>query len=85
MADDRFLFLVASPLSVPPSLTAQTLLITSSTLSSAETVSFPAPEDPASTLTVSGSELIKKLVEKYKAEGAATAEAEFVVKGQEPA
>jgi hypothetical protein len=66
-------------------LTAQSLLITSNSLSTIESVSFPSPEDPATTITVSGSVLISKVVDKLKSEGAATAEAEFHVKGQEPA
>ncbi|KAK4049113.1 ribose-phosphate pyrophosphokinase 1 [Microbotryomycetes sp. JL221] len=74
----------ASPLSVPPSLAAQTLLVTSASLASAGTLTVPSPVDPAQPLSLSSTD-ISGVIAKLESEGAATKEAEFAVKGEESA
>ncbi|GAA5845970.1 hypothetical protein JCM9279_004741 [Rhodotorula babjevae] len=72
----------ASPLSLPPSLAASTLLITSSSLSSAPALSIPSPSDPSQSLTLSHDDWHKAVLQ-LKQEGAALKEAEFLLKGAE--
>ncbi|GAA6002214.1 proline--tRNA ligase [Rhodotorula paludigena] len=70
----------ASPLSLPPSLAPSTLLITSSSLSSAPALSIPSPTDAAQQLVLSHADW-HKAVFQLKTEGAALKEAEFLLKG----
>ncbi|POY74777.1 putative Proline--tRNA ligase, or putative Glutamate--tRNA ligase [Rhodotorula taiwanensis] len=74
----------ASPLSLPPSLAPSTLVITSNSLPSASAVSVPSPSDPSSALVLAAADF-RKVVDQLKQEGAAVKEAEFAVKGAEPA
>lgn len=73
----------ASPLSLPPSLAPSTLIVTSSSLSSASSLSIPSPSDPAQSLTLSHDDWHKAVLQ-LKQEGAALKEAEFLLKGVEP-
>lgn len=76
----------ASPLSLPPSLAPSTLVITSTSLPTASAVSVPSPSDPtAEPALVLATADWQKIVDQLKQEGAAHKEAEFVVKGAEPA
>lgn len=70
----------ASPLSLPPSLAPSTLLITSSSLSSAPALSIPSPTDAAQQLVLSHADWHKAVLQ-LKTEGAALKEAEFLLKG----
>ncbi|GAA6027257.1 hypothetical protein JCM8097_002532 [Rhodosporidiobolus ruineniae] len=72
----------ASPLSLPPSLASSTLLITSSSLASAPTVTVPSPEDPSQQVSLSNEDW-HKVVLQLKQEGAALKEVEFLLKGVE--
>ncbi|KPV75436.1 uncharacterized protein RHOBADRAFT_26761 [Rhodotorula graminis WP1] len=72
----------ASPLSLPPSLAASTLLITSSSLSLASALSVPSPSDPSQALILSQDDWHKAVLQ-LKQEGAALKEADFLVKGAE--
>ncbi|GAA6048257.1 hypothetical protein JCM3770_006507 [Rhodotorula araucariae] len=72
----------ASPLSLPPSLAPSTLIITSSSLSSASALSVPSPADPTQPLTLSPDDWHKAVLQ-LKHEGAAVKEADFLVKGVE--
>lgn len=73
-------FLLASPLSVPTSMTSSTLLISSDSI---ESVTLPSPVQPSETLSLSSSEW-SKLLETLSSEGAATKQLAFAVKGSEP-
>lgn len=70
----------ASPLSLPTSLAPSTLLLTSTTLS-AQSLALPSPLDPTTMLSLSSAEWAK-VVESLVAEGAATKEVEFALKGE---
>ncbi|GJN89250.1 hypothetical protein Rhopal_002229-T1 [Rhodotorula paludigena] len=70
----------ASPLSLPPSLAPSTLLITSSSLSSAPALSIPSPTDASQQLVLSHADWHKAVLQ-LKTEGAALKEAEFLLKG----
>ncbi|KAM0787825.1 hypothetical protein ACM66B_003879 [Microbotryomycetes sp. NB124-2] len=72
----------ASPLSVPPALAAQTLLVTSSSLADAQTLAVPSPSDPSQKLALSPAEF-DKVVAQLASEGAATKQADFVLKGED--
>ncbi|KAK4046086.1 hypothetical protein OIV83_006366 [Microbotryomycetes sp. JL201] len=72
----------ASPLSVPPSLASQTLLVTSASLAGAQSLSVPSPADPSQTVAFSAAEF-EKVVAQLASEGAATAQADFLLKGEE--
>ncbi|GAA5943277.1 proline--tRNA ligase [Sporobolomyces koalae] len=73
----------ASPLSLPTELAASTLVITSKSLSSLASVRIPSPSNPSDILSISAQDF-NKVVTQLKEEGAATKEAEFMVKGAEP-
>lgn len=74
--------LAASPLSVPPTLAPSTLILTSDSLSSLKSLSFPSPVEPETTLTVTFADWTK-VIDSFKIEGAAVKELEFQVKGAE--
>lgn len=72
--------LAASPLSVPPSLSSQAMIIASDSLGSSA-VAVPSPEDPSKTLALSNSDW-QKVLDAFKSEGAAIKTITFAEKGE---
>ncbi len=78
----KYLFRTASPLSIDPTLAAQTLVISSDSIPSIESLSIPSPVNPAETLVLSTKEFAAALA-KLESEGAALKEVTFQLKGEE--
>lgn len=74
---------IASLLSLPATLASQTLLVTSSSLSTLNSISLPSPIDPSTQSLILSNKNWNDVLETLKQEGLAIQEIEFALKGEE--
>lgn len=77
------ILLLASLLSLPSTLASQTLLVTSSSLASLNSISLPSPIEPSTESLTLSSQNWSDIIKTLEAEGAAVKDYEFALKGEE--